>query len=275
MYPYQFQNGRRLFATNHTKELLRDIRRHQFRNMYKKLFIKRVIRRAHKISSKADKTSKLKASNLQHIALDSQFSSANTSLPLVTEIDLIGCERTTKSCIGFVHNQKPFYIYQGKHTPPCCLHKLKTTFNHVLEEFENVGIRYWLDNLGLKTAIETNELSPDAYDIDISFNINDLDRSNALHRSQNKPYVDGEGFYWMKATDGNYFRVHFSKINQIGVNLLPYVINGNNVEPMGFFGWKAKTFSSAFLHPMSTVRLFDKNIMCPNNVRQYLEYKNL
>ncbi|KNC25593.1 hypothetical protein FF38_05803 [Lucilia cuprina] len=275
VYPQSFQDGRRLFAAYHTKQRRTDMKRRQFRDMYKKLQIKRIVRRSHKVAIKSDTKDTSSYSSQHNLVLDTQFSSSNFSLPLVTDIDLIGCERTTKSCVGTVYNQKPFYIYLGKHTPPCCLDKLKSTFNHVLEEFENVGIRYWLDNQALRTAIDTNQLSPDAYDIDISFNVDDLERSNSLKKSQTKPYVDNEGFYWIKATDGHYFKVQFSKINQIGVNLLPFEINGNEVKPNGFFGWKAKSFSADFLHPMSTVLFLGKNIMCPNNVRDYLEFKSI
>ncbi|XP_058976576.1 ribitol 5-phosphate transferase FKRP-like [Musca domestica] len=275
VFPTSFQDGRRLFAAYHTKQRRTDIRRRQFREMYKKLQIKRIVRRSHKVSIKSDSKDSSSYNAQHNLVLDTQFSSSNFSLPQVTDIDLIGCERTTKSCVGTVYNQRPFYVYLGKHTPPCCLDKLKSTFNHVLEEFENVGIRYWLDNQALRTAIDTNRLSPDAYDIDISFNVNDLERSNSLKKSQNKPYVDNEGFYWIKATDGHYFKVQFSKINQIGVNLLPFEISGNVVKPNGFFGWKAKPFSADFLHPMSTVLFLGKNIMCPNNVRDYLEFKSI
>ncbi|XP_011205600.2 ribitol 5-phosphate transferase FKRP [Bactrocera dorsalis] len=276
VFPQTFQDGRRLFASYHTKQRRTEIRRRQFKELYKKLQIKRIIRRSHKVITKSDtKESGGGGGSHHNLVLDTQFSSSNFSLPLVTEIDLIGCERTTKSCVGTVYNNRPFYIYLDKHTPPCCLDKLKTTFNHVLEEFENVGIRYWLDNQALRTAIETNHLHPDAYEIDISFNVNDLERSNAMKKSQNKPYVDNEGFYWIKATDGHYFKVQFSKINQIGVNLLPFEINGNEVRPSGFFGWKAKEFSADYLHPMSTVLFLGKSVMCPNNVREFLDFKNV
>ncbi|EDW01324.1 GH21378 [Drosophila grimshawi] len=274
VFPHSFLEGRRLFASFHTKQRRMELRRRQFREMYKKLQIKRLVRRTHKIGGKA--TGRQEGNWQPHSpVLDAQFSSSNFSLPLVTDIDLFGCERTTKSCIGQVYNNRPFYYYLGKHTPPCCLDKLRTTFNHVLEEFENVGIRYWLDNYALKGAIETNQLSPDAYDIDISFNVQDLERSNAMKKSQSKPHVDGEGFYWIKATDGHYFRVQFSKVNQVGVNLLPYEINGNEVRASGFFGWKASTFSSDYLHPMSTVLFLGKSVMCPNNVLEYLDAKNI
>ncbi|XP_037941711.1 fukutin-related protein [Teleopsis dalmanni] len=275
IFPQAFQEGRRLFTSYHTKQRRMEARRRQFKEMYKKLQIKRIVRSSHKVVPKTE--TKDTGTNIpQHnLVLDTQFSSSNFSLPQVIETDLIGCERVTRSCIGPVYNNKPYYIYIGRHTPPCCLDKLKTTFNHVFEEFENVGIRYWLDNHALKSAIDTNQLSADAYEIDISFNINDLERSNALKKSQNKPYVDNEGFYWIKATDGHYFRVQFSKINQIGVNLLPFEIKGNVMHPSGFFGWKAKEFAVDYLHPMSNVLFLGKNIMCPNNVREFLEYKNI
>ncbi|KAH8280381.1 hypothetical protein KR018_005236 [Drosophila ironensis] len=271
VYPQAFQEGRRLFASFHTKQRRMELRRRQFREMYKKLQIKRIVRRAYKVPGKAQAREVWG----HGLVLDGQFSSSNTSLPLVTDIDLFGCERTTKSCIGSVYSERPYYSYLGKHTPPCCLDKLRTTFNHVLEEFENVGIRYWLDNQALKSAIETNQLSPDAFDIDISFNVQDLERSNAMKKSQSKPYVDNEGFYWIKATDGHYFRVQFSKPNQVGVNLLPYEISGTEARASGFFGWKASTFSSDFLHPMSTVLFLGKSVMCPNNVLEYLEAKHI
>ncbi|XP_030387249.1 fukutin-related protein [Scaptodrosophila lebanonensis] len=275
VFPQYFQEGRRLFSSFHTKQRRMELRRRQFRDMYRKLQIKRIVRRTHKVNTKASTNSNNANWQPHSLVLDSQFSSSNFSLPQVTEIDLFGCERTTKSCIGTVYNNRPFYYYLGKHTPPCCLDKLKTTFNHVLEEFENVGIRYWLDNYSLKSAIETNQLSPDAYDIDISFNVQDLERSNAMKKSQSKPFVDNEGFYWIKATDGHYFRVQFSKLNQVGVNLLPYEITGNEVRANGFFGWKASSFSADYLHPMSTVLFLGKSVMCPNNVLEYLESKDI
>ncbi|XP_016947620.1 ribitol 5-phosphate transferase FKRP [Drosophila biarmipes] len=273
VFPQAFQEGRRLFASFHTKQRRMDLRRRQFREMYKRLQIKRIVRRAYRVPGKAQAREVWGQGH--GLVLDGQFSSSNTSLPLITDIDLFGCERTTKSCIGSVYNERPYYSYLGKHTPPCCLDKLRTTFNHVLEEFENVGIRYWLDNRALQSAIETNHLSPDAYDIDISFNVQDLERSNAMKKSQSKPYVDNEGFYWIKATDGHYFRVQFSKPNQVGVNLLPYAISGTEAKPSGFFGWKATTFSADYLHPMSTVLFLGKSVMCPNNVLEYLEEKHI
>lgn len=250
--------------------------------MYKRLQMKKVIRKLAG-NIKNNKVEKIKHPKnygknnsilSNSIIDDGHITLYNNSLPLITTIEYYGCERNTKSCVGSVFNLKPFYTFLQKHTPPCCLEKLKLVFNHVLDEFENVGIRYWLDNVALKSAIDTNGLSIDAYEIDISFNLNDLERSVFLKKSQTRPLADASGFYWIKATDGHYFHVQYSKINQIGVNLLPHEIENNRVIPSGFYGWKAKEFSTEFLHPMSTVFFLGKNVMCPNNVREYLEFKN-
>lgn len=200
---------------------------------------------------------------------------SNTSLPLLTNIEYFGCEKNTKSCIGNVFDRKPFYVYLGRNTPPCCLEKLKSVFVHVLEELENVGIRYWLDNFALKSAIETSQLAHDTYEIDISFNSFDLERSSFLKKAQTRPVIDSLGFYWIKATDGQYFRVQYSKLNQIGINLLPFIIVNDRVRANGFFGWKAVEFSAEFLHPMSTAIFLQKNVQSPNNVREFLNLKKI
>lgn len=260
-----FQDGKKLFTSYHTKTKRRNLRKDQFRALYRKLQIKKVVHKNYLYDK----------SKLAKRKLIKSFEHNNQTISLLTEISFYGCEKQTKSCIGQVYNSQPFYTYLGRHTPPCCLDKLKTVFRHVVDEFENVGIRYWLDNYALKNAIELKSLSPDAYEIDVSFNSDDVQRSVALRKAQTKPYTDGDGFHWLKATDGHYFRVQYSKVNQIAVNLLPFDLSGEVVRPNGFYGWKAKKFSVEFLHPMSTVLFLGKPIMCPNNVMEYLETKGV
>uniref|UniRef100_A0A8D8JBA7 Fukutin-related protein n=1 Tax=Culex pipiens TaxID=7175 RepID=A0A8D8JBA7_CULPI len=260
-----FQDGKKLFTSYHTKTKRRNVRKDQFKALYRKLQIKKVVRKNYLYDK----------SKLAKRKLIKSFEHNNQTISLLTEITFYGCEKQTKSCIGQVYNSQPFYVYLGRHTPPCCLDKLKTIFRHVVDEFENVGIRYWLDNHALKNAIELKALSPNAYEIDISFNSDDVARSLAMKKAQTKPYTDGDGFHWLKATDGHYFRVQYSKANQIAVNLLPFDLSGEVVRPNGFYGWKAKKFSVEFLHPMSTVLFLGKPIMCPNNVMEYLETKGI
>lgn len=273
------QDGKRLFTAFHNKQRRKELRKQRFKKMYKLLQIKKVVRRyVGKSSAKIDRHSKQHERKAQISSVQMPVDTiilSNTSLPLITNIEYFGCERNSRSCIGTVFNRKPFYVYLNRNTPPCCLEKLKTVFSHVLEELENVGIRYWLDNFALKSAIETNQLAPDAYEIDVSFNSYDLERSALLKKAQIRPVVDSAGFYWIKATDGQYFRIFLSKQNQIGINLLPFSIVGDRVRANGFFGWKAKEFSAEFLHPMSNVIFLNKNVMSPNNVRDFLDLKSI
>lgn len=273
------QDGKRLFTAFHNKQRKKEIRKQQFKKMYKLLQIKKVVRKyVGKALTKIDRHSKQHDKKAQISSIPMAFDTimlSNASLPLLTNVEYFGCEKNTRSCIGTVFNQKPFYVYLERNTPPCCLEKLKSVFSHVLEELENVGIRYWLDNYALKSAIETNQLARDAYEIDISFNSFDLERSALLKKAQIRPVVDNAGFYWIKATDGQYFRVQYSKQNQIGINLLPFSIVGDRVRANGFFGWKAKEFSAEYVHPMSNVIFVNKNVMSPNNVREFLDLKNI
>lgn len=274
------QDGKRLFTAFHNKQRRKEIRKQQFKAMYKLLQMKKVVRKyAGKSSSRVDRHNKQQQGKKLQMPSNSLPSEtivlSNVSLPLLTNIEYFGCEKNTRSCIGTVFDRKPFYVHLERNTPPCCLEKLKLVFGHVLEELENVGIRYWLDNFALKSAIESNQLARDAYEIDISFNSYDLERSTYLKKAQVRPITDNGGFYWIKATDGQYFRVQFSKQNQVGVNLLPFNMNGDRVRANGFFGWKAKEFSAEFLHPMSTVIFLNKNVMSPNNVRDFLDIKNI
>lgn len=260
------------------------MRKQQFKEMYKRLDIKKVIRKfAGKSAAKIEKFRKHQKDGKSPLANNRIAGDliilSNTSLPLLTTTEYFGCERNTKSCVyeksGIIYNHRPYYVHLQRSTPPCCMEKLKLVFGHVLEELENVGIRYWLDNAALKMAVEVNQLAHDAYEIDISFNANDLERSQYLKKAQSRPTIDAAGFYWIKATDGHYFRVQYSKQNQIGINLLPFDINGDRVRANGFYGWKATEFSAEFLHPMSTVAFLNKNVMCPNNVRDFLDLKHL
>lgn len=276
--PVSLQEGKRLFTAYHTKQKRLELRKEQFNIMYKKFKFKKVVLRSFKKPEshrkKSSENQKVNVRNkLVEMFNDPPAIPSNLSFGIGSESAFYGCERNSPSCIGQVFNSKPFYIFINRNTPPCCIEKLKSVFYHVIEEFENVGIRYWLDNTALRSAIDTNQLSLTAHEIDISFSINDLTRSESLKKSQTHPISDDAGFYWIKATDGQYFRVQFSKINQIGVNLLPFELNADLVKPSGFYGWKAKEFTSEFLHPMSTVMLMGKSVMCPNNVREYLEIK--
>ncbi|CRK96454.1 CLUMA_CG009894, isoform A [Clunio marinus] len=299
--------GKKLMTSYHSKARRKMMKKEQFKELYRKLQFKKVVKKFHFIlqkghqkSSKKNKKGKNgndksgKSSNnfkfgggkegkdpidvlIEPLELPATFL-ANQSLAsmvqMKTDTCFYGCEKNTKSCIGQIFNQKPFYLYMNRHTPPCCLEKLKTVFQYLVEELENTGIRYWLDNSALKDAIELNDLSNDAFEIDISFNVNDYNRSTALKRCfDSRPFTDLAGYYWIKATDGQYLKVQFSKTNEIHVNLLPFEIQNDKMVPKGFYGTKAKEFSIEFLHPMSNLFFLGRNVFAPNNAPIYLKTK--
>lgn len=201
--------------------------------------------------------------------------SLSSLVQMRTDTTFFGCEKNTKSCVSQIFNGRPFYLYLNRHLPPCCREKLKTVFLHVVEELENTGVRYWLDNQALRDAHEIDDLSSDAFEIDISFNVNDYNRSTPLKRSfDSRPFTDPSlGFYWIKATDGQYIKVQFSKVNDIHVNLFPFEINNNLMTPRGFYGPKAREFPVEFLHPTSNIFFLGRNIFAPNKPKNYLEAK--
>lgn len=296
------EGGKKLLMSSyHSRTKRKNLKKEQFKWLYKKLQIKKVVKKYHYIPE--DKTASLKNlkknrnkgnkqqeknskgnalkngkdGNIIDVLIEqlemptSILTNYSAQVQMKTDISYFGCEKNTKSCIGQVYNEKPFYLYLNRKTPPCCLEKLKIIFQYLIEELENTGVRYWLDNAALKNAIELNDLSSDAYEIDISFNINDYNRSTAIRRCyDSRPFTDLAGFYWIKATDGHYLKVQFSKTNDIHVNLLPFEIRGDKMIPKGFYGRKAKPFSIEYIHPMSSVSFLSKTVFTPNNVRNYL-----
>lgn len=295
-------DGKRLMTSYHSKTRRKALKRDQFKELYKKLQFKKVVKKfqfvplkVHQKSSKKNKKGKNgndKGGKNAKYGKDSRDpidvlieplelpatlfvnQTLSSLVQMKTDTCFYGCEKNTKSCIGQIFNEKPFYLYQNRHTPPCCLEKLKTVFQYLVEELENTGIRYWLDNLALKDAIELNDLSSDAFEIDISFNVADYNRSTALKRCyDSRPFTDLAGYYWIKATDGQYLKVQFSKTNEIHVNLLPFEIHKDKMVPKGFYGPKAKEFSVEFLHPMSNLLFLERNVFAPNNAPMYLTSK--
>lgn len=293
-------------SSYHSRTKRKNLKKEQFKALYKRLQVKKVVKQYHYIpedktlglkglkknrnkgnkqpNEKSSKNSivikNVKDGNAIDVLIEqldlppSVLTNFSAQVQIKTDISYFGCEKNTKSCIGQVYNDRPFYTYINRQTPPCCLQKLKTIFQYVIEELENTGVRYWLDNSALKNAIEINDLSSDAFEIDISFNINDYNRSTAIRRCfDSRPFTDLTGFYWIKATDGHYLKVQFSKTNDIHVNLLPFEIRGDKMNPKGFYGRKAKSFSIEFIHPMSSVNFLGKTVFVPNNVRNYLVEK--
>ncbi|XP_071053688.1 ribitol 5-phosphate transferase FKRP [Onthophagus taurus] len=185
-----------------------------------------------------------------------------------------GCTKNTSRCFPPVVSSLPSYLIEKKLTPPCCMSNLRKTALHVFKNLEDCGIRYWLEGGSLLGAMKHGDILPWDYDVDVGVNRDDLSRCVWLERAKFKPVVDLKGFYWEKAGEGNYFRVHYSKKNRIFVNIFPfYAKNGT----MSLDGWnlnrKRMEFPDHFLHPMSSISFCGRNVPSPNNIRDFLELK--
>lgn len=187
-------------------------------------------------------------------------------------VEWYGCSRETARCFGSVINSVPSYLYQNRYTPPCCLAGLRKVTHHVIDKLEEVGIRFWLEGQSLLGAMRSGDILPWDHEVQIGLNRDDLTRSPWLIRAKTKPIVDDDGFVWEKATEGEFFKVQYSKMNRLHVNLLPfYARNGSMMKDAWFL--KNGDFPEQFLHPMSSIEFAGRQVPCPNNIRDFLELK--
>ncbi|KAK1128913.1 hypothetical protein K0M31_020049 [Melipona bicolor] len=231
----RFNEGKSLYKTQQSLWKVQQLYQSRERSMFEKLGIKKVIR----------------ASN---------------------SIEWYGCSRESNRCFGSVINGIPSYLYQNRYTPPCCLSGLRKVAHHVFDKLEEVGIRFWLESGSLLGAMRNGDILPWDHEVQIGVNRDDLERSPWLIKAMNKPIADNHGFLWEKATEGEFFKVQYSKVNHLTVNILPfYARNGSMVKDAWFLN--NKDFPEQFLHPMSSIEFAGRQVPCPNNIRDFLELK--
>ncbi|EFN86078.1 fukutin-related protein [Harpegnathos saltator] len=232
---YQFNEGKPLYRNQQAQFKVQQLHRARERLMFEKLGIKKVT----KVSG---------------------------------SVEWHGCSRETARCFGSVINGVPSYLYQNRYTPPCCLAGLRRVTHHVIDKLEEVGIRFWLEGQSLLGAMRNGDILPWDHEVQIGLNRDDLARSPWLIRAKNKPVIDDDGFVWEKATEGEFFKVQYSKVNRLHVNLLPfYARNGSMTKDAWFL--KNGDFPEQFLHPMSSIEFAGRQVPCPNNIRDFLELK--
>lgn len=118
------------------------------------------------------------------------------------------------------------------------------------------------------------DVLPWDHDVDVGVYSRDVRKSMWLEKAKTKPVIDSKGFVWEKATEGNFFRVHFSKANRIHVNVFPFALrNGTMVRDGWFTSHRNVEFSDRYLHPMSSIEFLGRHVPCPNNVGDFLEMK--
>ncbi|NWU73916.1 FKRP protein, partial [Pterocles burchelli] len=185
-----------------------------------------------------------------------------------------GCAKDTPRCFGTVHAQTPEYLLAGRWTPPCCLRALRETARHVVGILENAGVRYWLEGGSLLGAARLGDIIPWDYDVDLGIYREDIGKCRWLAAATMAPVEDDEGFFWEKATEGEFYRVHYSRTNRLHVDLWPFYSRGGVMTKETWLGHPQDVeFPEKFLLPLVPMNFAGFTALAPNDPRAFLEFK--
>uniref|UniRef100_A0A8C3QND0 Ribitol-5-phosphate transferase n=1 Tax=Cyanoderma ruficeps TaxID=181631 RepID=A0A8C3QND0_9PASS len=188
-----------------------------------------------------------------------------------------GCTKDTPRCFGTIHAQTPQYLLAGRWTPPCCLQALRTTARHVLAQLESSGIRHWLEGGSLLGAVRLGDIIPWDYDVDVGLYLEDVPKCPwlAAVAATGRPVEDPQGFFWEKAAEGEFFRVHFSRSNRLHVDLWPFYPDGRGMMTKDTWLGHGQDveFPESFLVPLGSVTFAGAVAKAPNEPRKFLEFK--
>ncbi|NWS36856.1 FKRP protein, partial [Polioptila caerulea] len=188
-----------------------------------------------------------------------------------------GCSKATPRCFGTVRAQTPQYLLAGRWTPPCCLRALRATARHVLAQLEAAGVRHWLEGGSLLGAVRLGDIIPWDYDVDVGLYREDVPKCRwlAAVATTGQPVEDPEGFLWEKATEGEFFRVHFSRANRLHVDLWPFYARPGGVMTKDTWLGHGQDveFPESFLQPLGSVAFVGVVAKAPNDPRAFLEFK--
>jgi len=190
-------------------------------------------------------------------------------------VEWYGCNRDVPRCFGTVVDDMPQYLWEGKWTPPCCLAGLRQTARHVFARLDEAGVRYWLEGGSLLGAMRAADILPWDYDVDIGIFREDIGRCPWLVRAHSQPVIDNDGFVWEKAPEGDFFRVQFSRVNHLHVDIFPFYQRNSTMTKDTWFPThkQDREFPEHFLHPMASIEFIGQKVPAPNNIRDFLEFK--
>ncbi|XP_064117987.1 ribitol 5-phosphate transferase FKRP-like [Macrobrachium nipponense] len=187
-----------------------------------------------------------------------------------------GCTRTTARCFPTVVDDTPEYLYHGRWTPPCCLEGLRATARHVFQTLRTCRARWWLEGGSLLGAVRSGDIIPWDYDVDIGIYSQDVDRCPQLKAARWQTLEDEDGFVWQRATEGGFFRVHYSTANHLHVDVFPFTPKRGVMTRGGAWTTNHRQdvdFPEHFLRPLASVNFAGVLASAPNNVRDFLELK--
>ncbi|KAM4637310.1 LOW QUALITY PROTEIN: ribitol 5-phosphate transferase FKRP [Amazona ochrocephala] len=181
-----------------------------------------------------------------------------------------GCGKDTARCFGTIHAGTPQYLLSGRWTPPCCLRALRETTRHVVSVLEAAGIRYWLEGGSLLGAVRLRDIIPWDYDVDLGIYKEDVGKCRWLAAAAAGEAVeDAEGFLWEKASEGEFYRVHYSRSNRLHVDLWPFYSRGGVMTKETWLGHRQDVeFPERFLQPRVPLEFAGLTAMAPNSARE-------
>ncbi|KAH9518378.1 hypothetical protein Btru_016595 [Bulinus truncatus] len=186
-----------------------------------------------------------------------------------------GCDKDSPRCFGTIINDMPEYLYEGRWTPPCCLKALRETAAHVFKILENSNVRYWLEGGSLLGAARLKDIIPWDYDVDIGVYRDDIVKCHELLNAKSESYTDNQGFVWEKANEGDFYRVQYSAVNHLHVDIHPfYSKNGIMTKDTWLPTHRQDVeFPERYLQPLTTIEFAGIMANAPNNVKEFLELK--
>ncbi|KAK7083110.1 Phosphatidylinositol 3-kinase catalytic subunit type 3 [Halocaridina rubra] len=187
-----------------------------------------------------------------------------------------GCTKTTPRCFPTVVGDTPEYLYQGRWTPPCCLEGLRATARHVFRVLRTCRARWWLEGGSLLGAVRSGDIIPWDYDVDVGIYSQDVDRCPQLKSARWQTLEDDDGYVWQRASEGGFFRVHYSTANHLHVDVFPFTPKRGLMTRGGAWSTGHKQdidFPEHFLRPLASVNFAGVMASAPNNVRDFLELK--
>ena len=186
-----------------------------------------------------------------------------------------GCTKTTSRCFPTVLDI-PYYLYDNRWTPPCCLNALRQTTRHVILTLGMVGVTYWLEGGSLLGAARYGDIIPWDYDVDLGVYLNDVVKSKFLSSVwKGRKKRDEKGYIWEKASEGDFIRVQYSSTNHLHVDIFPFYEREGTMTKNTWFKThrQDREFPARYLKPLERMQFAGIMALVPNNHKDFLELK--
>ena len=117
-------------------------------------------------------------------------------------------------------------------------------------------------------------------DVDIGIYQHEISKCSYLveaekYSNAGKTFVDDKGYSWDKATEGDFYRIHFSRFNHLHVDIFPFYEKDGIMTKRTWFEThrQDREFPAHYLKPLKTIDFIGIEASAPNSVREFLEFK--